>query len=375
MCTDFYHWETDGKTGFRKIILHIENSIEKEIDKFSNWSGDYKTCSKCKQNLPSCTYFFMSGGRNGLHYQCKECERGKGYGWGRKYNYYLNDVGKHYCSRCDRILELNPIYFMKSKGKNNRTGYSSTCKECSVENMGFGIYRLNNCDDIKVNARYKICSKCYCELPGNDEYFFKKSDRRNGSVVCKKCKGFDYGVERINLVYKDKVDDTQRFCATCKELKNTDEMSDNSYCKDCKSKRLRIRYIKDPRIKERSRLNSQRRRNDRKNLINDLTIDEYRDTLKYFDECCAYCGISNEQHKKDYGRVLAQDHVIPMVKGGGYTKSNIIPACHHCNTSKGSKYLLEFFEYKEQFTEERLFKIEKFLNTNKYNYKGYRFYK
>lgn len=47
--------------------------------------------------------------------------------------------------------------------------------------------------------------------------------------------------------------------------------------------------------------------------------------LSHFNNRCAYCG----QEKK-----LHQDHFVPVVAGGGYTKNNIVPACQTCNSSK-----------------------------------------
>ena len=45
-----------------------------------------------------------------------------------------------------------------------------------------------------VNNGFKICQQCLLELPDTDDYFFKKKDRQNGNCICKKCKGFEYGV-------------------------------------------------------------------------------------------------------------------------------------------------------------------------------------
>lgn len=47
---------------------------------------------------------------------------------------------------------------------------------------------------------------------------------------------------------------------------------------------------------------------------------------------CAYCG----------GVATHLDHVEPLSKGGTDTESNIVPACQHCNLSKGAKTLAEW---------------------------------
>ena len=48
---------------------------------------------------------------------------------------------------------------------------------------------------------------------------------------------------------------------------------------------------------------------------------------------CAYCG---ERRK------LTQDHVIPLVRGGRHAIGNLLPACGPCNSSKGTKLLVEW---------------------------------
>lgn len=37
------------------------------------------------------------------------------------------------------------------------------------------------------------------------------------------------------------------------------------------------------------------------------------------------------------------DHIVPIVSNGTTTLDNLVPACKHCNCTKGSKSLLEFF--------------------------------
>ena len=65
--------------------------------------------------------------------------------------------------------------------------------------------------------------------------------------------------------------------------------------------------------------------------ISDITIKQWRVILKEYDNKCAYCGTSGDN--------LEQDHVVPVSKGGNDTKSNIVPACKPCNSSKKDKLL------------------------------------
>lgn len=56
--------------------------------------------------------------------------------------------------------------------------------------------------------------------------------------------------------------------------------------------------------------------------------------LARWNHTCAYCG--------DFATHL--DHVQPLSKGGADAARNIVPACQHCNLSKGAKTLAEWAE-------------------------------
>ena len=73
------------------------------------------------------------------------------------------------------------------------------------------------------------------------------------------------------------------------------------------------------------RLAKSKRRARERNLPNTLTADQWTAIKRLYKDCCAYCG----EKKK-----LTQDHVIPLLKGGGTVASNIVPACLPCNARK-----------------------------------------
>ena len=81
-------------------------------------------------------------------------------------------------------------------------------------------------------------------------------------------------------------------------------------------------------IRTRARRNVQKRLNLSRNLPATLTDAEWHSALAYFEYRCAYCGAADR---------LQQEHFIPLSKGGGYTASNIVPACPRCNFSKHDK--------------------------------------
>lgn len=54
---------------------------------------------------------------------------------------------------------------------------------------------------------------------------------------------------------------------------------------------------------------------------------------------CYYCGEDNQE-------MIGADHMIPIKKGGEDYGENLVPCCRSCNSSKGSKDMLEWMKSK-----------------------------
>ena len=67
-----------------------------------------------------------------------------------------------------------------------------------------------------------------------------------------------------------------------------------------------------------------------------FTPEEFRLKCEAYENRCVYC---NEEVS------LTIDHVIPLSRGGSNSIENIVPACNHCNSTKGTKTYSEFLEY------------------------------
>ena len=81
----------------------------------------------------------------------------------------------------------------------------------------------------------------------------------------------------------------------------------------------------------------------------DLTMEQWLETLAYFDHKCAYCG----------GEYQVIEHYLPIYKAGT-TVSNCIPACLHCNIMKDRKgHDLSFYQNEDviRFIESKGVKI------------------
>ncbi|OPX46417.1 HNH endonuclease [Ruminiclostridium hungatei] len=189
----------------------------------------------------------------------------------------------------------------------------------------------------------KRCNKCNQLKPATSEYFSKNKNYKDGlQYRCKQCCSDDY--KQYMAKHHDKLILRKR--KWTKENKN---------------------YVRDYRIKNKERdketskawektekghqmrLESVRKRRERlKNLLNNFTSTDWKECLKYFNNLCAYCG---EKVK------LENDHFIPLVKGGNYTKSNIVCACRRCNASKDDEDFFVWYPLQDFYDKNREGKI------------------
>ncbi|MEY8695898.1 HNH endonuclease [Bacillus safensis] len=68
---------------------------------------------------------------------------------------------------------------------------------------------------------------------------------------------------------------------------------------------------------------------------------EWENCKNYFNNCCAYCGFSEEEHMSKFRQGLHRDHVNNL---GENDLSNCVPACKACNSSKGVKELIDWLQ-------------------------------
>ena len=76
-----------------------------------------------------------------------------------------------------------------------------------------------------------------------------------------------------------------------------------------------------------------------------------------FDHACAYCG--KPDHRADE---LELEHVIPISRGGDHHLSNIVPACHRCNQSKGRRNAIDWYQHQPFYSDAKWEKICAILN-------------
>ena len=118
-----------------------------------------------------------------------------------------------------------------------------------------------------------------------------------------------------------------------------------------KLKNSPVRYAKALKSKIAS---ERRRRAKKRNCEARLTASEYDSCLEFFNYKDAYTGLEMQ--------TITQDHVVPLAKQGKHIKQNIVPCDLPINASKGKKDLLEWYPLQPFFSEERLAKINQWMN-------------
>lgn len=107
-------------------------------------------------------------------------------------------------------------------------------------------------------------------------------------------------------------------------------------------------------------------------------VEQWRETLRYFDYSCAVCGHRPDGKK----RFIAADHWIPIASKNkpnpGTVAWNIVPLCHGaggCNNSKSNQDARRWLERKYGKTQglATYRRINTFLEDQRYRYARYRF--
>ena len=209
-------------------------------------------------------------------------------------------------------------------------------------------------------TKMKVCSKCGIKKRADTDNFSRHRGRRDGfATQCKECRR-KLDAER----YKKKRDDIlkQKEIYYQENKEKIKERQNNYYydnVEDCK-RRERSWRKNNPHIK---RTINERRRTMELKLPSTLTAEQWKDTKMFFNNSCAYCGMSEKEHLKVNRELLHQEHFIPLVKGGTHDKNNIIPSCRSCNSSKFNYSFNEWYPKYRHYDKEKEQKILMHLST------------
>jgi hypothetical protein len=210
-----------------------------------------------------------------------------------------------------------------------------------------------------MKIELKKCTDCKKELPATEDYFYKqkKTNKRleifyTLTSMCKDC------VSRRSREYQKNNKGKRREYDKQKYIKNRDyiilrnrqyEKNNPEYAKN----KLR-KWQKNNRDKIKIYNQMQRSRS------HDISESEWESCKAYFNNSCAYCGISEKDATETYNNRLHKEHIDCE---GANDISNCVPACKHCNSSKWIYPLHEWYtESNESYTTDRYDRIIKWLN-------------
>lgn len=228
-------------------------------------------------------------------------------------------LGYKICRKCG--IQKDVVEFSKCSA--NPDGIQRRCRECQ---------RLSKAKWDEANAQHRADYKLAYNLEHRDEARKYTAEYRKNNY--EKVKEYD------------------------RQRKKTDKFKEylsNYHAKHYIANKTHIvgkinEYQKNnpDKIRQYKKKNKALRRVVTENTINDFTLIQWIECKVKFDHKCAYCGRETE---------LEQEHVVPVTKGGMYTKNNIVPSCRACNGSKTNKHMEKWFKNQPYFSKERLEKI------------------
>lgn len=189
--------------------------------------------------------------------------------------------------------------------------------------------------------------------------------------ICGELKPIDEGFHRSKL-YLDGYRNRCKACVKEYQIKNAERIAANNRRwqreNPDKARAAQKRwYEKDvERAKAQQVATQHQRRAQLANALDNFTLQDWRYALEYFNGCCAVCG---RQMNDMFGEFYpAQDHWIPLSKGGHNIPENIIPLCHGkggCNNRKNATPPQEWLEreFGKKKAKEILARIEQFFAT------------
>lgn len=201
----------------------------------------------------------------------------------------------------------------------------------------------------------KLCSICNKEKEISDYYTYNKK-RANGEEFlyippyCKECtkvKSRKWALDNPETVVESNRKMNEKRRDFLREYKR-------------ENKQLYKEYTRRWQLNNKERVSEYNKF--RLNKVHTISKKEWEDCKTYFNYSCAYCGVSETEHKKIHKQQLNREHVD---HNGANDLSNCIPACRPCNSSKRQYSISEWYnDLNENFTYERLNKINQWLEND-----------
>lgn len=269
------------------------------------------------------------------------------------------------CSKCKEEKPLTKEFYHKDKRSEN--GFRSDCKKCANERKKV-YYKTNKERVLERNKKYRVGNK---ELMSeiNKRYYKENKEQLLESQKEYYAENKDKIIKYQRSYYKENIDYVLSRQANYYE-ENKKERLEYGKKHYLENKKRIKEYRKEYRIMNRERiqkwqkeyyqnnkhvfvLHRQRYDAKKKKLPRTLTIEQWDSIKERFNNTCAYCGMTEEEHESEYQEKLHQEHFIALDKGGEYTHNNIIPSCRKCNSSKQNKDFFEWYPTNKHYSKIR----------------------
>lgn len=255
------------------------------------------------------------------------------------------------CTKCGSEYPATPEYFHKDK--NRKDGLYPTCKLC------VRIYRQTPESKAREHARNKsrlLAKRAYNRSPRGKAALkrYRETEKYEALITSDEYKAAARIRRNKDQTRQNKREYQQRYQQTPKR-----KAYDNARQKTQHFKETASSYRHSPRGLALDKQRAARRRARTRSLPSTFTLQDWDRALEYFGGCCAVCG-----KPPGLWHILAQDHWVPVIKGGAYTPDNIVPLCHSrkdgqqgCNNTKKDRDAHIWLV--EQYGERKATQIEK----------------
>lgn len=259
------------------------------------------------------------------------------------------------CFTCNKILPRNSENFYKSGCSGD--GLRGVCRKCvNKQERERRKRRKNILEEVtseylkgmpENKRKYKVCSTCGVNKKRDRDNYYRNPTALDGLMnQCIKC-----NIEANRKWVKDNRDTRKEYNKKYYK-RNSEKIKSNTDKFRKENPKYMEKWVEENPNKAREAwtVSSNNRRAREAELANTLTVEELDRIKKYFNNSCAYCGISENELKES----MQIDHIVPIAREiKGTERTNIVPACASCNQSKGSKKLSEWYPKKSFYTKRR----------------------
>lgn len=211
------------------------------------------------------------------------------------------------CTKCGTIYPWSAAYFDRRPSR--PIGLASHCKKCNNQRQREAYRRKPKQPRLKLVSSvpsHQTCTRCCVEYPATSQYFNWNPKMYSGLTSwCREC----YREVARERMRTRRTDPTERLWVRAEKQRHA-------------------RSAKGRETKRRQSVIQNHKRRERKLGVPwKWTASDWEECQQHWNNQCAYCGATEK---------LTQDHFIPLADPNcpGTVRTNIIPACNRCNTSK-----------------------------------------